>query len=41
MQSLDIVGHADPRAAGRYDEALVEPMRQELVRLGFMPVTSS
>lgn len=36
MQSLGIVGRAAPRAAGRYDESVVEPMRQELVRLGFI-----
>lgn len=36
MQSLDIVGLAAPRAAGRYDESVVEPMRHELVRLGFI-----
>jgi len=36
MQSLDIIGHAAPRAAGRYDEQIVAPMRQELVRLGFI-----
>jgi len=36
MQSLAIIGHAAPRAAGRYDEQIVAPMRQELVRLGFI-----
>lgn len=36
MTSLPIVGTGDSRQAGRYDERMVAPMRQELVRLGFV-----
>mgnify|MGYP001560021089 CR=1 FL=1 len=36
MTSLKIVGQPRPQAAGRYDERMVAPMRQELVGLGFV-----
>jgi len=36
MKSLNIVAHTGPRQAGRYDERMVAPMRQELTRLGFV-----
>jgi putative YphP/YqiW family bacilliredoxin len=35
MNSLKIVGLAQPQQSGRYDERMVAPMRQELTRLGF------
>jgi putative YphP/YqiW family bacilliredoxin len=36
MTLLPIVGTGEPPQAGRYDERIVGPMRQELVRLGFV-----
>ena len=36
MTSLPIIGTGDGRQAGRYDERMVAPMREELVRLGFV-----
>ncbi len=36
MASLPIVAAGEHRQAGRYDERQVAPMRQELVRLGFV-----
>jgi putative YphP/YqiW family bacilliredoxin len=36
MTSLPIVGTGNHRQAGRYDERMVAPMREELVRLGFV-----
>jgi putative YphP/YqiW family bacilliredoxin len=35
MNQLKIVGLAQPRQSGRYDERMVAPMREELTRLGF------
>ncbi len=36
MTKLNIVAHTPPQQAGRYDERLVAPMREELTRLGFV-----
>jgi putative YphP/YqiW family bacilliredoxin len=36
MKSLDIVSADRPAQGGRYDERMVAPMREELVRVGFV-----